>query len=44
VVTTIERATEAPQLQPYLRDVQDHLLLVNEEVAAQRQGRQLVHA
>ena len=36
VVTTIERATEDPQLQPYLRDVQDHLLLVNEEVAAQR--------
>jgi magnesium transporter len=36
VVTNIERATEAPQLQPYLRDVQDHLLLVNEEVAAQR--------
>jgi len=36
VVTTIERATEAPELQPYLRDVQDHLLLVNEEVAAQR--------
>ena len=36
VVTTIERATEAPQLQPYIRDVQDHLLLVNEEVAAQR--------
>jgi magnesium transporter len=36
VVTTVERATEAPQLQPYLRDVQDHLLLVNEEVAAQR--------
>jgi hypothetical protein len=36
VVTTIERATSAPQLQPYLRDVQDHLLLVNEEVAAQR--------
>jgi magnesium transporter len=36
VVPTIERATEAPQLQPYLRDVQDHLLLVNEEVAAQR--------
>src|SRR5690349_16747892 len=36
VVTTIERGTEAPQLQPYLRDVQDHLLLVNEEVAAQR--------
>jgi magnesium transporter len=36
VVTTVERATESPQLQPYLRDVQDHLLLVNEEVAAQR--------
>src|SRR6266705_550973 len=36
VVTTVERATEAPRLQPYLRDVQDHLLLVNEEVAAQR--------
>jgi magnesium transporter len=36
VVTTIERATEAPELQPYLRDVHDHLLLVNEEVAAQR--------
>ena len=36
VVTTIERVTEAPQLHPYVRDVQDHLLLVNEEVAAQR--------
>jgi magnesium transporter len=36
VVTTIERTTESPQLQPYLRDVHDHLLLVNEEVAAQR--------
>jgi magnesium transporter len=36
VVTAIERATEAPPLQPYLRDVHDHLLLVNEEVAAQR--------
>jgi magnesium transporter len=36
VVTAIERGTEAPQLQPYMRDVQDHLLLVNEEVAAQR--------
>src|SRR5689334_12821779 len=35
VVTTIDRAAEAP-LRPYLRDVQDHLLLVNEEVAAQR--------
>jgi magnesium transporter len=36
VLSTIERATEAPELQPYLRDVHDHLLLVNEEVAAQR--------
>jgi len=36
VVTSVERATIAPELQPYLRDVQDHLLLVNEEVAAQR--------
>jgi magnesium transporter len=36
VTTTIERATAAPELQPYLRDVHDHLLLVNEEVAAQR--------
>ena len=36
VVATVERATDAPQLLPYLRDVHDHLLLVNEEVAAQR--------
>ena len=36
VVTTIVRAAEAPQLHPYVRDVQDHLLLVNEEVSAQR--------
>jgi magnesium transporter len=36
VVTTLERAAEAPQLRPYLRDVQDHLVQVNEEVAAQR--------
>jgi magnesium transporter len=36
VVTAIERAAEVPHLQPYLRDVHDHLLLVNEEVAAQR--------
>jgi magnesium transporter len=36
VVTAVEREIEAPQLQPYLRDVHDHLLLVNEEVAAQR--------
>lgn len=36
VAATDERATAAPELQPYLRDVHDHLLLVNEEVAAQR--------
>jgi magnesium transporter len=35
VVNTLERLAAAP-LQPYLRDVQDHLLLVHEEVAAQR--------
>jgi magnesium transporter len=35
VVAAVER-TAAPALQPYLRDVHDHLLLVNEEVAAQR--------
>jgi magnesium transporter len=35
VVATVERAA-APELQPYMRDVQDHLLLVNEEVGAQR--------
>jgi magnesium transporter len=36
VVAAIERGTDVPELQPYLRDVHDHLLLVNEEVAAQR--------
>jgi magnesium transporter len=36
VVTIAERATATPELQPYLRDVHDHLLLVDEEVAAQR--------
>jgi magnesium transporter len=36
VVATVERTTAGQELQPYLRDVQDHLLLVNEEVAAQR--------
>jgi magnesium transporter len=36
VLATIQRSTEAPELQPYLRDVQDHVLLVNEEAAAQR--------
>ena len=35
VVATVER-TATPGLRPYLRDVQDHLLLVEEEVAAQR--------
>jgi len=36
VVSTFERATKTSDLQPYLRDVKDHLLLVNEEVVAQR--------
>jgi magnesium transporter len=36
VVATAERATGQDVLQPYLRDVQDHLTLINEEVAAQR--------
>ena len=36
VVNTVRRTIDAPKLKPYLRDVQDHLLLVNEEVAAQR--------
>jgi magnesium transporter len=36
VVNTVRRATEASKLKPYMRDVQDHLLLVNEEVVAQR--------
>ena len=35
VVAAVER-TAGPELQPFLRDVQDHLLLVDEEVAAQR--------
>jgi magnesium transporter len=35
-VTAAMERTAAPELQPYLRDVQDTLLLVNEEVAAQR--------
>ncbi len=35
VVAAVERAA-TPDLRPYLRDVQDHLLLVDEEVAAQR--------
>jgi len=36
VVSTVERTAAAPVLQPYLRDVHDHLTLINEEVAAQR--------
>jgi magnesium transporter len=36
VVSTIERSMAAPELQPYLRDVTDHVLLVDEDVAAQR--------
>jgi magnesium transporter len=36
VVGTVERTMAAAQLQPYLHDVHDHLLLVDEEVAAQR--------
>ncbi len=35
VVGTLEREAD-PYLAPYLRDVRDHLLLVNEEVSAQR--------
>ncbi|HYB86138.1 MAG TPA: magnesium and cobalt transport protein CorA [Streptosporangiaceae bacterium] len=36
VVATIERTTAPKKLRPYLRDVHDHLLQVDEEVAAQR--------
>ena len=36
VVAAIERSMAAPELQPYLRDVKDHVLLFDEEVAAQR--------
>jgi magnesium transporter len=35
VVVSVERAA-APELQPYLRDVRDHVLQVDEEVGAQR--------
>src|SRR6202044_3112097 len=35
VVSAVRRTVD-PDLKPYLRDVQDHLLLVDEEVAAQR--------
>jgi magnesium transporter len=36
VVATVKRTALARELRPYLRDVQDHLLQVEEEVAAQR--------
>ena len=36
VVATVERGDWAGELLPYFRDVHDHLVLVNEEVAAQR--------
>ena len=35
VLSILEREAD-PYLSPYLRDVRDHLVLVNEEVAAQR--------
>ncbi len=36
VLTTVEREARETALLPYFRDVHDHLVLVNEEVAAQR--------
>jgi len=36
VVAAVERTTAPKRLRPYLRDVHDHLLQVEEEVAAQR--------
>jgi len=36
VLTTLERGRWASELKPYFRDVRDHLLVVNEEVAGQR--------
>ncbi|HEX4829486.1 MAG TPA: magnesium and cobalt transport protein CorA [Trebonia sp.] len=36
VVNTVRRTSEARPLKPYLRDVHDNLLVVNDEVAAQR--------
>jgi magnesium transporter len=36
VVAAVERSTAPKKLRPYLRDVHDHLLQVDEEVAAQR--------
>jgi magnesium transporter len=36
VLVTLERGARNTELLPYFRDVHDHLVLVNEEVAAQR--------
>src|SRR5580704_209832 len=36
VVATVKRTTLARELRPYLRDVQDHLIQIEEEVATQR--------
>jgi len=36
VMTAVERTARDGPLLPYLRDVHDHLLLINEEVSAQR--------
>jgi magnesium transporter len=36
VLAAIERGARSTELLPYFRDVHDHLVLVNEEVAAQR--------
>jgi magnesium transporter len=36
VLTGVERNVEEAELQPYLRDVHDHLHLISEEVAAQK--------
>jgi magnesium transporter len=36
VLATLERGAGSGELRPYFRDVHDHLALVNEEVAAQR--------
>jgi magnesium transporter len=36
IMDTVERTTMAAELRPYLRDVYDHLLFVEEEVADQR--------
>ena len=36
VLTRVERSVDEAELGPYLRDVHDHLLLISEEVAAQK--------